>query len=158
MSIEYNITPVPKPRMTRQDKWPNPPPKYKYKEWPRPAVKKYRTFCNQCNLEKVILPCYGSHVTFVLPFPQSFSNKRKTKWIGKPHTQRPDLDNLLKALSDAVYGEDSGIYDIWATKRWGTTGKIIIEDFFGEEMREIIDRKEEKGRPPICKVDRCGID
>jgi Holliday junction resolvase RusA-like endonuclease len=41
--------------------------------------------------------------------------------------QKPDLDNCLKALSDAIYTNDSGIYDIHVTKLWGKEGKIKIE-------------------------------
>ena len=114
---EYLITPAPKPRMTRRDKWLKPP---------RPAVKRYWDFCLQCKLEKVILPCYGAHVTFILPMPKSWSKKKRIQYDGKPHMDTPDLDNLLKALGDAIYSNDSGIYDIWIEKKWGVEGKIII--------------------------------
>ena len=112
----YNICPVAKPRMTRSDRWKK-----------RPATAKYWKFVDQCKLEKVVLPCFNSHITFVLPLPKSYSGKRRKEWDGEPHTIRPDLSNLLKALEDALYQEDSGIYDIHVTKVWGLTGKIIIE-------------------------------
>jgi len=41
--------------------------------------------------------------------------------------QRPDLSNLLKALEDAIYQEDSVIYNVYIEKRWGPEGKIIID-------------------------------
>lgn len=66
-------------------------------------------------------------MTFILPMPASFSGKQKILLNGAPHTQIPDLDNLLKALSDALFSNDSIIWDIHATKRWGFVGKIIIE-------------------------------
>ncbi len=124
--IEYPIIPIPKPRMTRRDKWLNPP---------RPVVKRYWDFCTQCKLEKVILPCFGAHVTFILPMPKSWSNKKKLLYNGKPHmgsmgnppVKEVDLDNLLKALGDAIYQDDSGIYDIHVSKRWGMEGKIMVE-------------------------------
>ena len=47
---------------------------------------------------------------------------------GKPHMQRPDLSNMLKALEDAIYQEDSVIYTIHISKRWGISGKILIEE------------------------------
>jgi len=119
MNKEYPITPIPKPRMTRRDQWLSPP---------RPPVKRYWDFCLQCKLEKVVLPCFGFHVTFILPFPKSYSEKIKKQLDGRPHMQKPDLDNLLKALGDAIYQDDSGIYDIWVTKRWGHEGKIMIEE------------------------------
>ena len=124
LQTEYNITPIPKPRMTQKDKWLKPP---------RPPVQRYWDFCLQCKLEKVVLPCYGARVTFVLPIPKSYSQKRRNEWIGKPHMQRPDLSNLLKALEDAIYQEDSGIYDIWIEKKWGYHGMIIISDHKKED-------------------------
>jgi Holliday junction resolvase RusA-like endonuclease len=116
---EYNICPIAKPRMTRRDQWLKPP---------RSPVKRYYDFCLQCKLEKVVLPCYGANVTFVLPIPSSMSNKKKKALEGRPHMKRPDLDNLLKALGDSLYQDDSGIYDIHVRKIWGLEGKIIIED------------------------------
>lgn len=116
---EYLITPIPKPRMTRRDKWLNPP---------RPAVKRYWDFCTQCKLEKVILPCFGADVIFILPMPKSWSKKKKIRYDGKPHMRTPDLDNLLKALGDAIYQDDSGIYDVHITKLWGTKGGIVVRD------------------------------
>lgn len=114
---EYQICPIAKPRMVRSDKWKK-----------RPATTKYWKFVYQCCLERVILPCFGAHVTFVLPMPKSWSKKKKIQYDGKPHMQKPDWDNLGKALSDAIYSDDSGIYDIWVTKIWGFTGKILIEE------------------------------
>jgi len=76
----------------------------------------------------VYLPCYGGHVTFILPLPKSMSERRKKEWDGKPHMNRPDASNMLKALEDALYQEDSVIYDIHITKLWGREGKIIIEE------------------------------
>jgi Holliday junction resolvase RusA-like endonuclease len=60
--------------------------------------------------------------------PGSWSKKKKAIMDGKPHMQRPDLSNMLKAIEDAIYQDDSGIYDIHVTKRWGITGKIIIDN------------------------------
>ncbi len=123
--MEYPINPVAKPRMVRSDRWRK-----------RPATQKYWHFVDLCKLHRVELPCFGAHVTFILPMPKSWSKKRKLQYDGKPHMgsmgnppqKDIDLDNLLKALGDANYGNDSGIYDIWVTKIWGFEGKIIIED------------------------------
>lgn len=115
--MEYKITPIAKPRMTGRDKWLKPP---------RPSVKRYWDFCLQCKLERVVLPCFGAHVTFILPMPKSWSKKKKIRHDGKPHMNIPDLDNITKALGDAIYKEDSSIYDIHVTKLWGYEGKIII--------------------------------
>ncbi len=117
---EYLITPVPKPRMTRRDKWLKPA---------RPAVARYRNFCTQCMLKKVHMPISGGHITFILPMSDSWNEKKKKQFDGMPHQlkRKNDWDNLGKALSDAIYGEDSMIWDIRITKVWGREGKIIVE-------------------------------
>ena len=113
---EYPICPVAKPRMTRSDKWRK-----------RPATQRYWHFVDLCKLNRVELPCFGAHVIFILPMPKSWSEKAKRQSNGKPHMQRPDLSNLLKALEDAIYQEDSVIYNVYIEKRWGPEGKIIID-------------------------------
>ena len=45
---------------------------------------------------------------------------------GQPHQQKPDLDNLAKALFDALYEDDSSIYNIRLLKQWDWYGRIII--------------------------------
>lgn len=116
MKKEYDIKPTPKPRMTQRDKWK-----------PSASALRYFAFKDECMLKKVELPESGAHVTFIIPFPKSYSLKKRRKLDGQPHIQRPDVDNLCKALMDAVYGEDCGVYDIRISKFWGYAGKIIIE-------------------------------
>lgn len=45
---------------------------------------------------------------------------------GKPHQETPDLDNLLKAVNDALLEQDKIIYQICATKLWADIGEIVI--------------------------------
>jgi Holliday junction resolvase RusA-like endonuclease len=116
MQKRYNITPVAKPRMTQGDKWKK-----------RPKVTRYRAFKDQVALNKIELSECGARVLFLIPMPKSWSKKKKGEMIGKPHKQKPDLDNLIKALGDAVYKDDSVIWNITATKRWWDTGMISIE-------------------------------
>lgn len=69
-------------------------------------------------------------VCFYLPMPKSWSEKKKLKILGSPHQQKPDIDNLQKALLDSIFrdGDDSMVYDIHATKRWSENiGRIEIE-------------------------------
>lgn len=113
----FNITPLGKPRMTRTDKWKK-----------RPEVLRYRAFCDEVRLNNVSLPESGYHVIFVLPMPPSWSKKKLSLMDGKPHQQKPDKDNLEKALLDAIFGEDSHIWDGRVTKIWGETGKMIIRE------------------------------
>lgn len=114
---EYLIVPAPKPRMTRSDKWKN-----------RSCVQRYYAFKDEVRLRKVTLPecCY--HIIFVMPMPQSWSKKKKAEMSGKPHQQKPDKDNLEKALLDAIFEDDCRIWDGRVSKVWGETGKIIIKE------------------------------
>lgn len=111
----YPITPVPKPRMTRRDKW-----------MKRPQVLQYRAFKDECRLRGVRLPKGSYHVIFVLPMPKSWSEKKRKQMHGQPHRQTPDKDNLEKALLDALHTDDSAVWDGWATKVWGYEGRICI--------------------------------
>ncbi|WNP36369.1 RusA family crossover junction endodeoxyribonuclease [Enterobacter kobei] len=113
---KYIITPVGKPRMTRSDKW---------KE--RPPVVRYRMFCDEVRMHDIHVPESGAHITYVMPMPESWSKKKRALMHGKPHQQKPDIDNLTKALLDALFDDDAHIWDVRTTKIWGETGMIIIE-------------------------------
>ncbi|MDY4380363.1 RusA family crossover junction endodeoxyribonuclease [Pectobacterium brasiliense] len=113
----YNITPLGKPRMTQRDKWQK-----------RPPVLRYRAFCDEVRLNKITLPESGWHVTFVLPMPPSWSKKKRAEMNGKPHQQKPDKDNLEKALLDAIFDDDSRVWDGRVSKVWGESGQIIIDE------------------------------
>ena len=89
---------------------------------------KYRWFCDLVRAYQVDLPLDGAIVTFKIAMPASWSKKKKAEMDGQPHRQVPDWDNLGKALSDAVYGQDCGIADIRIIKKWAKTGAIEIEE------------------------------
>ena len=118
MSMQiYPIVPMGKPRMTRADKWKK-----------RPEVMRYRAFCDEVRLRGVVLPESGAHITFVLPMPASWSKKKRQQHNGQPHQAKPDCDNMLKALMDALYEDDAHIWDCRITKVWGEFGQIIIRE------------------------------
>lgn len=112
---EIKITPIGKPRMTQSDKWAG-----------RKVVKNYFGWCNAIRLlfKDELKGSY--EIEFIIPFPKSYSNKKRLELIGQPHQIKPDLDNLLKAFNDALAKEDSYIHTIKASKKWGRIGKIII--------------------------------
>lgn len=112
----YDIVPVPKPRMTRADKWKK-----------RPATARYWAFKNEVKLRGINVPEMGTHITFVMPMPASWSKKKRAEHLGEAHQQKPDVDNLTKALLDAIYEDDAHVWDIRTTKIWGEVGRIIIE-------------------------------
>lgn len=47
---------------------------------------------------------------------------------GQPMTHTPDKDNLEKAVLDALFDEDSAIWDGRATKYWGYDGMILVRE------------------------------
>lgn len=112
----YDITPVAKPRMTRADKWKK-----------RPAVLKYRAFCDECRIKGMTIPESGAHIVFYIPMPESWSKKKKEKYNLYCHQSRPDIDNLVKSVLDALFDDDSHIYDIRASKFWSYTGSIYVK-------------------------------
>lgn len=111
----YPINPVPKPRMTQRDRWAK-----------RPPVLRYFAFCDEVKAQGVKLENCGEHIVFKVPMPKSWSNKKKAEMEGKPHQQRPDIDNYLKSLLDAVFDDDATVWDVRATKVWAETGSIEI--------------------------------
>ena len=95
----------------------------------RPAVVAYWAFKDELNLKASLkrfsLPDQFT-VVFHLPMPASWSQKKRLQMRGTPHQQKPDLDNCLKALTDALREDDSGIWDVAARKLWDDKGGITI--------------------------------
>jgi len=116
--MKYDIKPVPKPRQTQRDKWK-----------PSKSVQRYRAFADECRLKIKGLhtDLAHCHVTFIIPMPVSWGHKKRSDMCGEHHTQKPDLDNLFKALGDALHGNDSHIHTIRAEKLWGYEGGIVID-------------------------------
>ena len=112
----YPITPIGKPRMTRADAWKK-----------RPAVLRYWAFKDECAKHGVYKPD-KPHIVFYMPMPKSWSKKKKAAMNGQPHTQKSDLDNLLKALWDSTCVDDAHIWCVYAEKVWSYEGKIKISD------------------------------
>ena len=111
----YSITPVPKPRMVKNDSWRK-----------RPCVQRYWEFKDKVRELGIEVSESDSHVTFVLPMPKSWPKKKRIEMDGKPHRQTPDLDNMCKALLDALFADDSHIHSMSLRKVWGASGEIRV--------------------------------
>lgn len=109
-----DIVPVPKPRMTQRDGWEK-----------RPAVVRYRAFCDEIRYRGARLP-YAYKAIFVLPMPESWPEDFKFQMEGRPVLLKPDASNLIKALEDALVPKDEVLWCIGGTKLWGRTGRIAI--------------------------------
>lgn len=118
----YDITLVPKPRMTRRDK-------FLRGQAVRPAVGRYRAFKDECRLKRVTLDMDRYyHVLALMPVPLSCTDEERQARIFQPHRFTPDKDNLEKALLDALFGNDAGAWDGRMTKVWAGMGGMFIAD------------------------------
>lgn len=117
--MKIAIDPVAKPRMTQSDKWNK-----------RDCVLRYRAFADELRLRAGTSRKGWKDALsfrFVLPMPLSWSELKRRAHDGQAHRQKPDIDNLVKAVLDALMAEDAGVWRIAAEKRWGRAGAIEIE-------------------------------
>jgi Holliday junction resolvase RusA-like endonuclease len=111
-----SITPVPKPRMTQSDRWRK-----------RDCTTRYFDFKDALRdaLGDAALP-QTYRLVFHLPMPPSWSRKKRAVMRGQPHQQKPDIDNLAKAVLDSLYADDAGLWDLHSVKFWADVGAIEI--------------------------------
>lgn len=113
----YPIAAIGKVRMSQRDKWAK-----------RPVVMRYRAYHDKVRAYGVDLQ-EGDSVTFWLPMPESWSKRKRAECDGHLHRQKPDIDNLLGGLMDAVFEDDKALACIGRIeKRWTSgSGRIDIE-------------------------------
>lgn len=124
-----NVVPMGAVRMSSSDRWKTNPNHLDPLKRQRTAVTRYFKFKDEIRSEIAkfgisIEDCVD--VVFVMPMPDSWSEKKKEKMNGLPHSQRPDIDNMVKGFMDALFKEDSHIWSLKCEKRWGYKGAIII--------------------------------
>lgn len=61
--------------------------------------------------------------------PASWSKKRQAEMAGQPHQQKPDRDNIDKAIMDALFDDDAGVAFGTTAKYWddGKGARIELE-------------------------------
>ncbi len=112
----YELTPVPKPRQTKSDKWKK-----------RPCVVRYREYADRCR-ELGMTVENGDRIIFHIAMPPSWPKAKRAAMDGQPHRQRPDIDNLLKAVMDAVLPEDCSVWWVGSVKKfWSKAPAVIID-------------------------------
>lgn len=123
-TLKFSIPgqPVGKPRMSQRDKWQK-----------RPCVMRYRAWADKARAsvpKGEILGIYRE-ISFVayLEFPKSYSITKRAWLTGQPHFQKPDGDNVLKAILDSLFPEDKCIWKFSGEKRWedGRGPRIEVE-------------------------------
>ena len=62
--------------------------------------------------------------------PKSWSNKKRSEMRWKPCLKRPDLDNCVKSITDALNGvafyDDSQIAELITSKQWSDNGNAKV--------------------------------
>lgn len=61
---------------------------------------------------------------------KSWSKKKTAEHLGRYHTQKPDADNVVKAISDGLnriaFADDSQIADVQVRKVWGPEARTVV--------------------------------
>jgi Holliday junction resolvase RusA-like endonuclease len=70
-------------------------------------------------------------ITFKMPIPESYSKKIKESLIGEYHIKKPDTDNLVKGVFDAlnkiVWQDDNQVSKVFAKKVYSNNPGIEVE-------------------------------
>lgn len=116
------VKPMPKPRMTHQGRFdPRQKKFWAYKEQLLWAAK-------LCKFS----PGTALEMTFYMPLPR-VQKKSDTRKPGDPHTQKPDIDNLVKGVLDSFFEDDSNVHEVNAKKIWANVGAVEIKNLPGGE-------------------------
>lgn len=111
--------------MTQRDVWAK-----------RPVVLRYRAFCDELRRHVGDVPekVCAVAITAKLPMPDSWSAKKQAAYDGTLMQQKPDCDNIAKAILDALFENDAVIGQLSITKIWCKSGQtgIDIELFAAE--------------------------
>lgn len=126
----FDVMPMGKPSFQKSDKWRtlnNSNPKLRQRDIVTKWIDFKKKLSNEAKNVGFVMPASGASIQFIIPMPESWSDKKKENMNGNAHQQRPDLDNMLKGFFDSVCEEDSYIWNYYPEKIWGTEGKIIVK-------------------------------
>lgn len=70
------------------------------------------------------------------PMPKSWSKKKRQSMAGTYAAPKPDIDNILGAVMDALFDEDSNVVETAARKVWGEVGQLEISIAIADEVNE----------------------
>lgn len=122
LKVNTLLEPVAKPRMTRSDKWKKRPSVVKYFEF----KDRLRERLTVAGYIESLMDVYGVHVEARITMPKSWPKYKKAEMSGHPHRSKPDADNILKAVCDALTTDDSGIYQKYIRKQWSDAPGLDI--------------------------------
>lgn len=101
-------------------------------------TQEYEEYVKMCWLAKYgsVQPLQQSlevNIAFYLPIPKSVNKKQRAEMLdGKiKHTKKPDIDNLIKSVLDALngiaYSDDSKIIKVAAEKQYSEKPRTEIQ-------------------------------
>ncbi|MGG3798628.1 RusA family crossover junction endodeoxyribonuclease [Metabacillus fastidiosus] len=73
-------------------------------------------------------------ISFMMPIPKSWSNVKRQQMVGEYHTKKPDADNLVKGVFDAlnklVWQDDNQVAKVTTVKSYGEVSgmEIVIKE------------------------------
>lgn len=111
------IQPKGKPRITHRGRF-------------KPSVQRYFSWCELLRnyVGGIVDGCTGAiKIVAYVEMPGSWRKKKKQEMAGQPHKQTPDADNIAKAVNDALFENDSFLYDVHVIKFWDDGGGPRIE-------------------------------
>ncbi len=119
MTIQIAPYPAPRPRVTRFGTYNSP----KYTEWKQTLASLVRKQYTTITLSPVEL-----EIVFIFTKPKSWSKKKAQST--RLHTIKPDIDNLAKAVMDAltgvIYKDDGQVCKLNLCKQYGAKESIEL--------------------------------
>lgn len=96
----------------------------------RKAIQLYYAYCDELRLQAklnhfTLMDDMGFEFHFTMP--PSWSHQKRAKMIGHRMRSKPDWDNCIKALMDALCKNDEKISGCCGVRKiWGLENKIVI--------------------------------
>jgi len=121
----------------------------KHGRYKKKAIEKYNDYkvaiLTHARRMGFTLPAYGWSVYFYIPIPKRWSPQDRIRMHGQPHHKKPDLDNLYKAVTDALIPNDeviaqlSGWGKFWVDTKSGNGKEAVygpgyIEILYGQPV------------------------
>ena len=74
-----------------------------------------------------VAPPWSLSVTAVRAMPASWSKRRRAAMAGAWCMTKPDADNIVGAVMDALFEDDAAVVSVTCRKVWGATAELRIE-------------------------------
>lgn len=106
--------------------------KFFYNRQKREQESMQRMFAHYWKGKELSKESVGVGVIFVVPMPRSWTAKKKEQMLGTRCTAKPDIDNLIKfildAMSGVVFDDDRQCFlsERGVSKYWGHQGRTFI--------------------------------